>query len=83
MRSRKLTLRKVFAFIALTFSISTASYIWMIRTASARDVGLFWMWSPGLAAIITQLAFKRSLREFGWQRGPRQYVWLALLIPTT
>jgi membrane protease YdiL (CAAX protease family) len=53
----------------------------MIASGSASDVVLFWMWSPGLAAIMTQLFFKGNLQEFGWKPGPIKYLVLALVIP--
>lgn len=53
----------------------------MISSGSARDTGLIWMWSPGLAAILTQLLFKGNLRVFGWRIGPLKYLILAALIP--
>lgn len=81
MAARVPNLRKFWVFIALTFLISSGSYSWMITSGSARDVVLFWMWSPGLSAITTQLFFKDNLRDFGWKPGPIKYLILAAVIP--
>lgn len=81
MSDRSPTVRRLWVFTLLVFSISAVSYFWMISSGSARDVGLIWMWSPGLAAVLTQLIFNGSLRDFGWGPGPARYLILAALIP--
>jgi len=73
--------RKLWVFVFLTLAISLVSYSAMIASGSAHDVVLFWMWSPGLAAILTQLLTRGSLKEFGWRLGPTRYLLLAALIP--
>ncbi|HZD10704.1 MAG TPA: hypothetical protein VE553_05115, partial [Candidatus Binatia bacterium] len=65
--------KKIGLFLFLTFALSTLSYI-PIVSAGTLDVqgGLFvftLMWSPGLAAILTQLIATRSLRGTGWHLG--------------
>jgi membrane protease YdiL (CAAX protease family) len=39
------------------------------------------MWSPALAAILTQIAFRGSLGELGWRLGPTRYLLWGALIP--
>lgn len=39
------------------------------------------MWSPGLAAMLTQRLFGGSIREFRWGWGEWRYNWLGYLIP--
>jgi membrane protease YdiL (CAAX protease family) len=73
--------RKIWIFILLTFGISSICYLAMLSTGSARGVGLLWMWSPGIAAILTQVISKGSLIEFGWRLGRRRYLSLAIIIP--
>ena len=46
---------KIIIFLLLTFTISSIFYYHMICTGSAGDVGVFWVWSPGVAAILTIL----------------------------
>lgn len=73
--------RKLGVFVFLTLAISSVSYFAMISSGTAHDVVLLWMWSPGLAAILTQLIFRGSLKEFGWRLGPTRYLLSAALIP--
>lgn len=57
----------------LTFALSFFSYIPIIHAGTAHEQGglfvLTLMWSPGLAAILTQLIAIRSLRGMGWRFG--------------
>ncbi len=39
------------------------------------------MWSPALAAILTQIVFRGSLEELGWRLGPTRYLLWGALIP--
>jgi len=39
------------------------------------------MWSPGIAAIITQLLFTRSIRGLGWSIPAPKYLFMAYVIP--
>jgi uncharacterized protein len=39
------------------------------------------MWSPGLAAILTQLIATRSLRGLGWRLGPARWLGIAYILP--
>lgn len=66
---------KVATFVLLTFAISAVFYGMMFVTGSARDVGVLWMWSPGVSAILTQWLFRGSVRDFGWGAGSKKY-WL-------
>jgi membrane protease YdiL (CAAX protease family) len=73
--------KKIVTFLALTFGISSLSYYVMISTGSARNVALPWMWSPGIAAILTPLLFRDSFRELGWRPGPIRYLILGYAVP--
>lgn len=75
------TQKKIVTFVLLTFAISSVSYYVMIGTGSARSVVLWWMWAPAMAAILTQLLFRDSLREFGWRPGRVRYLLLGAVIP--
>lgn len=75
------TQKKIVTFVLLTFAISSISYYVMIRTGTARSVALWWMWTPAMAAILTQLLFRESLREFGWRPGRARYLLLGAVIP--
>ena len=39
------------------------------------------MWSPGPAAILTQLIATRSLRGLGWRLGPARWLGIAYILP--
>lgn len=76
---------RVALFLFLTFFLSFLSYIPIIRsrTGSTRG-GIFiitLMWSPGLAALITQLITRGSLRDLGWTLGSIHWLGIALLLP--
>jgi membrane protease YdiL (CAAX protease family) len=72
---------KVVTFIVLTFAISSVFYVIMHATGTARDVGALWMWSPALAAILTQWLFRGSILNLGWGLGNKKYLLLGLLVP--
>lgn len=67
----------------LTFSLSTLAYIPIIRTPSEESVPfvLILIFSPGLAAILTQLITTRSLRGIGWRLGPARWLGIAYILP--
>jgi membrane protease YdiL (CAAX protease family) len=72
---------KIMVFLLLAFAISSLSYYDMIRTGSAGDVVVFWMWSPGIAAILTLWLFRGSVRDLGWHLGEAKYLLLGYGIP--
>lgn len=77
--------KRIGLFLSLTFVLSSLSYVPIIRagTGSVRD-GLFvltLMWSPGLAAILTQLLTTRSLRGLGWRLGAARWLGAAYFLP--
>jgi membrane protease YdiL (CAAX protease family) len=73
--------KKIATYLALTFAISSISYYVMISTGSAQGVALPWMWSPGIAAVVTQLLFRDGFRAFGWRPGPLRYLILGYAAP--
>lgn len=78
-------LPKVGLFLLLTFLFSILSYIPIIRFRSGGTRGgifiITLMWSPGLAALITQLIATGSLRGFGWTLGSIRWLGIAYLLP--
>ena len=75
----------VVTFVVLTFLLSSVFWYLTSQTALVKDnatllmiyaVGA--MWCPALAAVITRLYFRHSLRGFGTASG--KPVWLALSI---
>lgn len=81
METRKRIHKKIITFLLLTFASSSASYWIMISRGSTRDVVMAWMWTPGIAAILTQLLFRGKLRDFGWGPGEVKYLLLGYGVP--
>jgi membrane protease YdiL (CAAX protease family) len=77
--------KKVSLFLCLTFALSLLSYIPIIRGGTANVNGgifvLTLMWSPGLAAMLTQLIATGSLRGLGWRLGPARWLGIAYILP--
>lgn len=76
---------KVSLFLILTLVFSSLSYMPIIRAGTANVNGgifvLTMMWSPGLAAILTQLIATRSLRGLGWRLGSARWLGIAYILP--
>jgi membrane protease YdiL (CAAX protease family) len=81
MSDRRSVAKKIVTFVLFTFSISSIFYCVMVRTRTAANVGLGWMWSPGIAAILTQLLFRGRLRDLGLGLGELRYLLLGYAIP--
>lgn len=75
------TQKKIVTFVLLTFAISSISYYVMIGRGTARSVVLWWMWTPAMAGILTQLLFRDGLGDFGWRPGRVRYLLLGAAIP--
>jgi len=77
--------RKVILFLTLTVFLSALSYFPMLRAGTVGvQGGLFvftLMWSPGLAALLTQLIATRSLRGLGWRLGSPRWLGIAWILP--
>ena len=80
MSMRRKTVKKLITFIGLTFLMSSVFYFQLGRLETAKDIGGFLMWSPGLAAFITQLAYRDPLRDFGWKISSWKYLLWGLAI---
>lgn len=66
--------KKILVFLGLTTLFSSVFYYLIISgsTLGAYSFGL--MWCPGMAAIITQWIFQRSLKGLGWRPGKLKYL---------
>ena len=74
--------RKVLIFLGITLVLVAFPYFEIIRTGTLQAwTTLLLMWSPGVAAIITQLSTTRSLAGLGWRLGTARYLLPSLLIP--
>src|SRR5512134_1521999 len=77
--------KKVTLFLFLTVALSLFSYIPIVRAGTLKVNGgifvLTLMYSPGLAAILTQLIATRSLRGLGWRLGSARWLGIAYILP--
>lgn len=77
--------KKVGLFLFLTFLLSLTSYLPIIHSGNPNTQGgifvLTLMWSPGVAAILTQLITTRSLRGLGWRLGTARWLGIAYILP--
>jgi membrane protease YdiL (CAAX protease family) len=64
---------------------SAAFYLFIARSGSIRAGGGLYvaglMWSPGVAAMITQLVTEGSIAELGWRWGKTHYQILSIVLP--
>lgn len=76
------THKKILVFLALTFAFSSVFYYLIASAGELGDATLLGlMWSPGVAALITQLIFNGSLRGLGWKLGPGRYLLVGYGLP--
>ncbi len=80
MRSTRDAKREVGLFLAILFLLSSVFYgLLSLQPGAPQRWGAYsgaFMWCPGIAAIITQLIVRRSLRGLGWGWGGIQfYLW--------
>jgi uncharacterized protein len=74
--------KNIAVFLALTFALSSVFYYLIISSGSLSTLyGLGLMWCPGVAAIVTQLIFQRSLRGMGWKPGRAKYLLVSYALP--
>lgn len=77
--------KRIITFIILTYSISSIFIYLCISAGDLRAAGglygLGGMWSPGIAAILTQLLYRKSIRDFGWSWGKTKYQLWSYAIP--
>ena len=72
---------KIALFLLLTFVFSSVFYVLMLRAGTMGNLALGVMWCPGLAALITQFVYTRSLRGLGWGLGKPRYLGASYAIP--
>jgi len=77
--------KRIITFVFITYGISSIFMYLAISAGSLRAggglVALGSMWSPAIAAILTQLIFRKSMREFGWKWGKTKYQLWSYAIP--
>ena len=82
---RRLALRLVLTYLALTLALSSIWYTLIIRGGTLQVAGgsfvFTLMWSPGVSALVTRLIWQRNLRGEGWGWGATRWQVLSYLIP--
>ena len=74
--------KRIMVFLFLMFGIYAIPNFLIISSGAYTTVtGLLAMWSPGIAAILTQLLFRKSLRDFGWGWGKTKYQLWSIALP--
>jgi len=76
--------KEILYFLAITLFLSSIFYALIIQAGSMQTLGglyvLGLMWSPGAAAIVLSLVFKKS-RALGWRPGKPRYLLTAYFLP--
>jgi membrane protease YdiL (CAAX protease family) len=85
MVSRSTPNKKIFTFLTLVLVLSSIVYYFIFQSGSLQAYGgnlvLLLMWVPGVAGIITQLIYERTLRGMGWKLGKAKYLLIAYFLP--
>jgi membrane protease YdiL (CAAX protease family) len=85
MENNKYTIRKIAVFLSLTLGLSSVFYFLIISNGSLNAAGGLYvmglMWCPGIAALITQLVFEKSLAGLGWKWGSTYHQLSAYFLP--
>lgn len=81
----KKTKRKILIFTVLTAVFSAVFHVLIAGQGALRSNGNMYviglMWSPGIAALMTQLLVDGTLKGLGWQWGKTRYQLLSIVLP--
>ncbi len=72
--------KRIFVFLCLTFGFSSVFY-YLSAQGSHYGYSFYLMWCPGIAGLITQWIFYRTLRGMGWQAPKKRYLLLSYGLP--
>jgi membrane protease YdiL (CAAX protease family) len=77
--------KRLTIFLLLTVALSGIFYLLIARAGTMQARGGLYvaglMWSPGVAALVTQLVTRGSLRGLGWRWGQTRYHLLSVGLP--
>jgi uncharacterized protein len=77
--------KRIATFLVLTVLLTAVSTSLALGIGFGGDVGdlidLALVWSPGLAALITVLAFQRNVKGIGWRLGKPRYLLIGYGLP--
>ena len=83
--SRARVWKKISVYYALTLAFSGVCDAFILHAGRMDAGNLLYvtgaMWSPALAAFLTQRIFGESIRNFRWNLGGARSLWLGYLIP--
>lgn len=83
--SKKWSPWPLICFFSLTLFFGSVFTLMLIKGEGNPGGGALYgtgrMWSPGIAAILTLLIFRRELNTLGWSWGPTTYIRKAYFIP--
>ena len=74
---------RLFLALLLVFSGGFYAFLFLEPSAPGRwlSYAAAFMWCPGLAALLTLLILRRSLRGLGWSWGGLRYYLIAYALP--
>jgi uncharacterized protein len=77
--------KRIVTFLALTLVLTAVSASLAIGVGTGGGGGeliaLGVMWSPGLAALVTLLAFQGNVKGIGWRLGKPRYLLIGYVLP--
>jgi membrane protease YdiL (CAAX protease family) len=77
--------KRVVVFLLITVGLSVPFWVFLSQTETLYSAGMLLilgvMWAPGLAGLVTQFVFRRSLRGLGWGWGLWRYHAVAYFVP--
>ena len=77
--------KKLTIFLPLTIVLSAIFHVLNARAGSLQAGGGLYtfglMWSPGVAALVTQFVTEGNLRGLGWRWGKTRYQLLSIALP--
>ncbi len=77
--------KHIFAFLSITIIISAILNYFIIKSGGLKSAGeiliISIMWTPGIAALLTLIIFKQSLKKILWKIGKPKYLLQAYYIP--
>lgn len=81
----QMTKKKLVLFLVLSAALSTIFHVLIARAGTTQASGGLYvaglMWSPGVAALVTQLVTEGDLRGLGWRWGKARYQLLSIAVP--
>lgn len=84
METRERIQKEIITFLGLAFTVSWALFF-LTSSSELTQQGGPWVivlpWCPGIAAILTQLLYRKSLRGLGWGWGKTKYQLWSYAIP--